>query len=82
MKILDKYRKLKAEKPSKAILIIIVAGLIAYSTLQSISSLISPEYQLLKEVIKKINIGISLFTFLAPINIIFYYWAQRIRRKK
>ena len=49
--------------------------------MQILQSQLSPEYAILKEVIKKFTIVISIICLITPVNILFYAVAQRIRRK-
>ena len=54
MSLISRYNKLKEEKPSTAIAILLGIGLAAYLILQFIQTQISEEHQVLKEMIKKI----------------------------
>jgi hypothetical protein len=82
MSLISRYNKLKEEKPSTAIAILLGIGLGAYLILQFIQTQISEEYQVLKEMIKKITIVISIICLISPFNILLYSLAQRFRKGK
>ncbi len=81
MRLIAYFNELKANKPTIAIAWVLVLGFVFYLAMQILQSQISPEYAILKEVIKKFTIVISIICLITPVNILFYAVAQRIRRK-
>lgn len=82
MSLISRYNKLKEEKPSVAIALILGLGLGAYLLLQLIQTQIPEDKLFLKEMIKKTTIVISIICLISPFNILLYSAAQRFRRKR
>ena len=82
MSLFSKYNKLKEEKPSVAISIILGLGLGAYLLLQFLQAQIPEEREILKELVKKTTIIISIICLISPFNIFIYSIAQRFRKRR
>lgn len=81
MRLIAYFNELKANRPTTAIAWVLGLGFVFYLAMQIVQSQLSPEYVILKEVIKKFTIVISIICLITPVNILFYAVAQRIRRK-
>ena len=81
MRLIAYFNELKANRPTIAIAWVLGLGFVFYLAMQIVQSQLSPEYAILKEVIKKFTIVISIICLITPVNILFYAVAQRIRRK-